>query len=72
MGERDNILVMGADHGGFEMKEYLKKGLAEKGYEIKDYGTYSEESVDYPDIIHPLSSDINKGKYPNNSPLFIT
>ena len=54
---------MGADHGGFEMKEFLKKGLAEKGYEIKDYGTNSEASVDYPDIIHPLSSDINKGLF---------
>ena len=63
MNNSDKILVIGADHGGFEMKEFLKKGLLEAGFEIKDFGTNSEESVDYPDIIHPLANAINKGQY---------
>lgn len=41
---------IGSDHGGFELKEHLRVHLEEKGYELKDYGTYSEESVDYPEI----------------------
>mgnify|MGYP003311580355 FL=1 len=46
------------------MKKFLIEKLEEKGYKIKDYGTNSEESVDYPDYIHPLASDIEKGVYP--------
>ncbi len=63
MSDSGKVLVIGADHGGFEMKEFLRKKLTEAGYEIKDFGTNSEESVDYPDIIHPLASAINKGEY---------
>ncbi len=43
------IIALGADHGGFELKEVIKKHLAEKKYEIKDYGTGSRQSVDYPE-----------------------
>lgn len=43
-------VIIGSDHGGFEMKENLKKFLAKEGIEVKDYGTYSTQSVDYPDI----------------------
>lgn len=56
-------IAMACDHGGFEMKEFLKQKLINAGYEIKDFGTNSENSVDYPDYIHPLASAINKGKY---------
>ncbi len=63
MNHSGRILVIGADHGGYEMKEFLRKRLTEAGYEIKDFGTNSEESVDYPDIIHPLASAINRGEY---------
>ena len=41
---------LGADHGGYELKEKIKKYLNEKGYELKDYGTFSTDSVDYPDF----------------------
>ena len=41
---------LGADHGGYELKEKIKKYLNEKGYELKDYGTFSKDSVDYPDF----------------------
>lgn len=39
---------LGADHGGFALKEIIKKHLLEKGYEVEDFGTNSTESVDYP------------------------
>ena len=63
MKNSGKVLVIGSDHGGFEMKEFLKKKLTDAGYEIRDFGTNSEESVDYPDIIHPLANAINKGEY---------
>ena len=57
----DNIIGMATDHGGFHLKEYLKQKLQEAGYEVKDFGTFSDQSVDYPDYIHPLASEVNKG-----------
>lgn len=42
-------IALGADHGGYELKETVKKFLSEKGYEVEDVGTYGSESVDYPD-----------------------
>ena len=42
-------IIMGCDHGGFELKEILKKVLIEKGYEVEDYGIHKQERVDYPD-----------------------
>ncbi|MCE1247842.1 MAG: ribose 5-phosphate isomerase B [Firmicutes bacterium] len=43
-------IIIGSDHGGFEMKEYIKKFLEKEGIEVKDYGAYSTDPVDYPDI----------------------
>ena len=43
------------DHAGFDYKEKLKTELEQEGYELKDYGTYSDESTDYPDFAHPLA-----------------
>ena len=43
-------VVIGSDHGGFELKEVLKKHLEEKGIDVADVGTYDTNSVDYPDI----------------------
>ena len=63
MEDDGKVLVIGSDHGGFEMKEYLKEKLTGEGYSIRDFGTDSGESVDYPDIIHPLASSINRGDY---------
>ena len=57
------VLAMASDHGGFEMKEFVKKKLDSSGIIVKDFGTYSEESVDYPDFIHPLAKAINDGEY---------
>lgn len=45
------------------MKQFLKDKLIENGYQVKDFGTDSLESVDYPDFIHPVASAVNKGEY---------
>ncbi|HSG68251.1 MAG TPA: RpiB/LacA/LacB family sugar-phosphate isomerase, partial [Bacteroidales bacterium] len=63
MFDKQHTIPIACDHGGYEMKEYLVKRLEKLGYIIKDMGTYSEESVDYPDIIHPLAKAVNDGKY---------
>ena len=42
-------IAMGSDHGGIHLKEHLKSYLLDKGFEVEDYGTYTEASVDYPD-----------------------
>lgn len=57
-------LPIACDHGAFEMKEFLKEQLIANGFQVEDMGTYSEASVDYPDMIHPLAKAINDGIYP--------
>ncbi|AWI06067.1 ribose 5-phosphate isomerase B [Clostridium drakei] len=42
------MISIGCDHGGYELKEVIKKSFEEKGIKYRDYGTYSKESVDYP------------------------
>ena len=42
------MIAIGSDHGGFELKKYIMQHLDEQGIAYKDYGTYSEESCDYP------------------------
>ena len=56
-------IVLGADHGGFELKEVLKKHLADKGYDLCDVGTYDTNSVDYPDIAKAAAEKITSGEY---------
>jgi ribose 5-phosphate isomerase B len=46
------------DHAGYELKEALKKWLAGLGNEVKDFGSYSSESVDYADYAHPLANAV--------------
>jgi len=63
MFEKSETLALGCDHAGFELKEYIKLKLTESGYSIRDFGTYSTASMDYPDVAHPLSSSVNNGQY---------
>lgn len=56
------ILGMASDHAGYEMKEALKPMLTEMGWEIKDFGTHSTESMDYPDTAHPLGYAVENGE----------
>ena len=46
------------DHAGYQMKEFLVGYLSSKGFDVVDFGTYSEESIDYPDFGHALASAI--------------
>lgn len=55
-------VALASDHGGFELKEQLKKELAAKGYKLLDLGTNSAESVDYPDFGKALAEAIATGK----------
>jgi ribose 5-phosphate isomerase B len=54
-------IAIGADHAGFEYKEILKDFLQD--YEVKDFGTYSESSVDYPDFAHPVAAAVESGEF---------
>lgn len=54
------IVPIGCDHAGYEVKEGIKKMLLNAGYEIKDYGAYSNERVDYPDFGHAVAAHILK------------
>jgi len=55
-GSRETKMVaVGADHGGFKMKEGLKNFLTELGHRVRDYGTNSEDAVDYPDFAHAVA-----------------
>lgn len=49
---------IGGDHAGFEYKEALIKELTSRGHEVKDFGPYSKDSVDYPDFVHPLANSV--------------
>ena len=54
-----------SDHAGFELKEFVKLWLEQKGWEYKDFGTYSTASCDYPDFAHPLAEAVEAGEcYP--------
>lgn len=56
------VIGMASDHAGFEMKEALKPMLSEMGYEIRDFGAHSTESMDYPDTAHPLAEAVEAGE----------
>jgi len=56
------IVAVGADHGGYPMKEELKKLLAELGHQTRDFGTDSTEAVDYPDFAHAVARAVSEGE----------
>lgn len=55
-------VAIGCDHAGFDYKEDLISFLEGKGIAFKDFGTYSTDSVDYPDFAHPVASAVEKGE----------
>jgi ribose 5-phosphate isomerase B len=57
------MIAIGSDHGGYELKEAIKKHLDEKGIEYKDFGTFSEESVDYPDYALKVAEAVASGQF---------
>ncbi len=59
------VVGLASDHAGFELKEFVKQYLTEKGIPFKDYGTNSDVSCDYPDFGHALAQGMEKGEvYP--------
>lgn len=56
-------IAVGGDHAGFEYKSRIVKKLESQGYVVKDFGPFSDASVDYPDYVHPLSNAIEKGEF---------
>lgn len=56
-------IAVASDHAGFRIKEKVKDFLIVSGFEVKDFGCFSEESVDYPDFAHPLSKAVDSGAY---------
>ena len=59
-----NVFPLASDHAGFDLKEKVKAYLQSKGFEVKDFGTFSSDSVDYPDYAHQIGSAVNRGDYP--------
>lgn len=55
------MIALGADHAGFEVKEKIKNMLQSRGMEIRDYGTNSSESTDYPDYAHKVAEAVSSG-----------
>jgi ribose 5-phosphate isomerase B len=54
--------AVGGDHAGFDYKDQLIDFLKDQGFAIKDYGTYSADSVDYPDFAHPVANAVESGE----------
>ena len=55
------MIAVGSDHGGFKMKEDLKSLLSELGHQVHDFGTNSEEAVDYPDFAYAVARSVSEG-----------
>ncbi len=55
-------IALGTDHAGYKMKEVIKTHLSKEGYEIIDFGTDSENAVDYPDYCRPVAESVAQGR----------
>ena len=59
----DKRIAIGSDHGGFRLKEFLKKYLSGKGYSVKDFGTGTDAPCDYPLIGYEVAKSVSQGKF---------
>lgn len=59
----DKKIAMACDHAGFQMKEFIKNKLVESGYEVTDFGTNSDASVDYPDFAHKVGAAVSSAEF---------
>ena len=55
-------IALASDHAGYELKEKVKSHLLSQGFEVKDFGTFSKESCDYPDFGHPAAQSVVRGE----------
>jgi ribose 5-phosphate isomerase B len=56
-------IAIGTDHAGYRYKEKIKGFLANAGHEVQDFGTFSDESCDYPDFIFPVAKAVAAGEF---------
>lgn len=56
-------IAIGSDHAGYQMKELLKSTIRELGHEVKDFGTFTEDSCDYPDYGEKVADGVTSGDY---------
>ena len=56
-------IAIGSDHLGFRYKEMIKKYFEETGHVVRDFGTFSDDPVDYPAFIHPVAEAVSKGEF---------
>lgn len=61
MNQETLKVAIGADHAGFDYKQAIKQFL--QVMELKDFGTYASDSVDYPDFAHPVAEAVERGNY---------
>lgn len=54
-------IALGTDHAGYEYKEAVKSHLQSLGHEVQDFGTFSNDSVDYPDFVRPAAESVAEG-----------
>ena len=57
------MIAIGSDHGGFELKNEIIKHLKQRGFTVEDFGTFSKDSVDYPDIAKAVCEPVAAGKF---------
>lgn len=55
-------IAIGCDHAGYEYKDSIIKVLKKAGIEVRDFGTHSADSVDYPDFVHPTAAEVETGR----------
>jgi ribose 5-phosphate isomerase B len=60
--ETKTRIAFGCDHAGFELKQKLMAAISDR-FETKDFGCFSDNSVDYPDFVHPLAMSVANGQY---------
>ena len=56
------MIAIASDHGGYDLKESVKKHLTERGFEVKDFGTYDKNSCDYPDFGRAAAEAVASGE----------
>jgi ribose 5-phosphate isomerase B len=56
------VVAIGADHGGYDLKEILKTTVTELGFDVRDVGAYNKGAVDYPDFAHEVAHLVSVGK----------
>lgn len=56
-------IALGGDHAGYEYKKELAAYLQSQGHQVKDFGPFTADSVDYPDFVHPVATAVEKGEF---------